>query len=994
MAHRAAEIWGALEGRYRLERELGHGGMATVYLARDLKHDRLVAIKVPRPELATLGPERFLREIRLAAQLQHPHILGLIDSGTFEYQPGLSGLYYVMPYVEGESLRDRLQREGQLPLDDSLRIVREIALALDYAHRHGVIHRDIKPENILLSDTQALIADFGVARALEAAGGERLTETGIALGTPAYLSPEQAAGGRELDGRADIYSLGCVLYEMLAGEPPFTGPTPQAIIAKRFSEPVPHLRTVRDVPEAIEQAVTKALARSPADRFATAAQLASALQTHAGERPTHTQPTAVRVRRRRSRWIGLGVLIALAAVGAILWRSRRPSEPALDANLLAVAPFEVLDPSLALWREGLVDVLSRDLDGAGPLRTVPQTVALRRWQGRADRGSAEAFGRSTGAGIVVFGSLLPRGRDSVTLRATLVDLGSRDREPDLEVSGGGTRLGELADSLGVEILRTLGRTRPIGSVRQVTIGSRTMPALKAFLQGEQFYRKALWDSALVAYDRAIARDSGFTLAHRRVGMVLGWYSPTWHAFEPADSYTHRAARLNHGLPTRDSLLITAAVLDLAAGEATDGDTLLAYRQRAWATLETAAKRYPSDPEVWYTLGESRSHYQSPWIPARALEAFERSIALDPGFAPAYEHTIQLAINVGDPERARRYAAAYVELDPSGASAEEVRLTQRLLDPTLSGSAETLRRIDTASVGALFRSGLEHLGSWTDSAETSIRLLRELAAGGHDSEGEAPWVADSLLWRRYLARALAFRGHLRQAYEVYQSLLSKPVNPSGGFLDPLPDLALFHAVPARVAGRIFSLAFDPGLEWSSNPNFTETRLRGLPWYLARGDTVLLARFARRAEEEGRGRPPPIRQLRARYLGGAAAAYLRLAHGDSASALKAFQRLPEALCLVNDCVYEKLTEARLLHAKGDSRAAMELLDRWIWAGIGSPVYIAGTLERSRIAEALGDRDKAVRGYQFVVDAWRQADPELQPYVTEAREGLARLRGEGEQ
>ncbi|MEZ0333853.1 MAG: serine/threonine-protein kinase, partial [Gemmatimonadales bacterium] len=223
-----------------LERELGRGGMATVYLAHDLKHDRLVALKALRPELAaTLGPERFLREIRTTARLQHPHILTVLDSGEAE---GL--LWYTMPYVEGEGLRDRLRREAQLPLEEALRIAREVGLALDYAHRHGVVHRDIKPENILLSDGQALVADFGVAYALEQGTGGRLTEAGLALGTPAYMAPEQASGG-PVDARTDIYALGCVLYEMLAGEPPFTGPTPQAVIAKRLSGEAPSVRRLR-----------------------------------------------------------------------------------------------------------------------------------------------------------------------------------------------------------------------------------------------------------------------------------------------------------------------------------------------------------------------------------------------------------------------------------------------------------------------------------------------------------------------------------------------------------------------------------------------------------------------------------------------------------------------------------------------------------------------------------------------------------------------------
>jgi eukaryotic-like serine/threonine-protein kinase len=263
----------ALADRYRIERELGRGGMATVYLAHDLRHDRPVALKVLRPELAaSLGPERFLQEIRIAARLQHPHILPVHDSGE-----AVGRLWYTMPYVEGESLRQRLARDGQLPLDQAVRITTQVLGALGYAHAHGVIHRDIKPENILLEGDEAVVADFGVARAISAAGENRLTETGFALGTPTYMSPEQAAASRELDGRSDLYAIGCVLYEMLAGQPPFGGANAQQLLARHAMDPVPPLRTVRaTVPEGMERSVMRALAKAPADRFPTAAEMAAA----------------------------------------------------------------------------------------------------------------------------------------------------------------------------------------------------------------------------------------------------------------------------------------------------------------------------------------------------------------------------------------------------------------------------------------------------------------------------------------------------------------------------------------------------------------------------------------------------------------------------------------------------------------------------------------------------------------------------------------------
>ena len=264
----------ALLSRYHLDRELGRGGMATVYLATDLRHERRVALKVLHPELSSaLGPDRFLREIKLAARLNHPHIVPLFDSGE-----AAGHLYYVMPVVEGETLRDRLLREGQIPVEESLQIVRGIASALDYAHRQNIVHRDIKPENVMLQDGEALVMDFGIAKALSVASTETLTQTGMMVGTPAYVSPEQAAGENQIDGRSDQYSLACVLYEMISGRKPFLGPTAQAILSKRFSEPVPSLRSVHaETTEEVEVAVNRALSKDASDRFGTTMDFAKAL---------------------------------------------------------------------------------------------------------------------------------------------------------------------------------------------------------------------------------------------------------------------------------------------------------------------------------------------------------------------------------------------------------------------------------------------------------------------------------------------------------------------------------------------------------------------------------------------------------------------------------------------------------------------------------------------------------------------------------------------
>jgi serine/threonine protein kinase/tetratricopeptide (TPR) repeat protein len=359
----------ALANRYAIARELGRGGMATVYLAHDLRHDRLVALKVLRPDLAAgLGPERFLREIRTTAQLTHPHILPLLDSGQ-----AAGMLFYVMPYVEGESLQARLAREKQIPLDDALQIAREVAEALWYAHSHGVIHRDIKPGNILLESGHAVVADFGIARAVGVAGGARLTDTGLAVGTPEYMSPEQAAGDTALDGRSDQYSLACVLYEMLAGEPPFTGATAESVVHQHLAAEAPSVGDVRPaVPAHVAGTQSRALAKAPADRFATTLQFADGLRS--GMKPVGA-PAAVRERRLAPRFVASAAALLILIIGGWLGtRLLAPGSP--SARSPSRRPFTIvaeLDGNApAEIRAAARHLIMSALDQSGLLATLPE----------------------------------------------------------------------------------------------------------------------------------------------------------------------------------------------------------------------------------------------------------------------------------------------------------------------------------------------------------------------------------------------------------------------------------------------------------------------------------------------------------------------------------------------------------------------------------------------------------------------------------------------
>ncbi|MGH7702748.1 MAG: protein kinase domain-containing protein [Gemmatimonadales bacterium] len=970
----------ALADRYTIERELGRGGMAAVYLARDLKHGRPVALKVLHPELAAaLGPERFLREIEVAARLTHPHILPLHDSGSAD---GL--LYYVMPFVEGESLRDRLTREQQLPLDDALQIARNVAAALGHAHSHGVIHRDIKPENILLEGGEAVVADFGIARAIGAAAGEKLTETGLAIGTAAYMSPEQAAGERDLDGRSDLYSLGCVLYEMLAGEPPFTGPTAQAIMAKRLSQPVPALHVVREtVPTHVEQAIVKALARLPADRFATAGQFGTALATGGTPTPGAESPPSRAVGRPSRALLVTIIGLIVATAAALVLRGR--AAPKLDADLVAVAPFEVLDPSLELWREGIVDLLSRSLDGAGSLRTVSPSLYLRRWTGRSDAAAARALGRRTGAGLVVFGEVLAEGRDSVRLRATLLGPARGGPPQEVEIRGEASRMGSLTDSLSLALLRSLGSTRPVAAVRQSFLGATSSPALKEFLWGERFYRRSQWDSALTHYDRAIGLDSTFALPYHRMALSLGWTPTSTQAYASYEVYAFGAAARNHGLTPRDSLLVAADSFSWALYQATDSN-YFRVRRRLFATLGEASRRFPSDPEVWVAVGEARSHLGGmDYSPAQWLDAFDRAIALDSGFTPAYEHTVNGALQLGRVDLARRYVESYLTQRPTDVHVGPLRLVAILMDPRRSNTPEATRAIDTASAVSLFRAGLEDLGLWPDSGEAAIRVLRHLATGNPSLVG-AGWVGGPTIRHRTLASQLAKRGHLREARAAYSLFSGDPA--FGWFLNPFLDLALLGAVPADSVTALYRvfLTGEPLRPPPTAPGLQPPQ--ALAWWGARGDAVSLGRFSQRAATFARRTRDPLARLRLQYLVDAAKGYLLLAQADSAGALERFLVLPDSVCLITSCFFEKFTFFRLLAAQGRDREAAETLDRWLWDRVESPLFVLGTLERGRLAERLGERDKAIECYQYVVDSWRHADPELQPYVTEARTGLQRL------
>jgi TolB-like protein len=503
----------ALADRYAVEREVGRGGMATVFLAEDLKHHRLVAIKVLHSELAAaLGAERFLREIEIAARLQHPHILPLYDSGS-----SAGFLYYVMPYVEGESLRDRLTREKQLPQEDALRIATDVAGALAYAHSRGVVHRDIKPENIMLSGGSAVVADFGIARAVSAAGGaEHLTQTGTIIGTPAYMSPEQATGSNEIDGRSDQYSLACVVYEMLVGEPPFTGPTAQAIIARHSLDMVSPPSIVRNtIPDAVEETILRGLSKVPADRYPTAALFAEALNTPSAATGAVRRATLAGARARGRPWLrALPVVVGLAlvAVGGVLLSRRRVVSGSggaggLDPRHVAVLYFDDLSRNggLGYLADGFTEALIDELGQVRSLRVISRNGVAPYRRSDAPR---DSIARALGVGSLVQGSVEPAGtRVRVTVRLVDGTSGADLNRASFEERT--TDLITLRDSLAPAVARFL-RQRLGEEVRleEQRAGTRSVDAWALVQRAEKLRKGA---EALFQADRL---DSGFAALQR------------------------------------------------------------------------------------------------------------------------------------------------------------------------------------------------------------------------------------------------------------------------------------------------------------------------------------------------------------------------------------------------------------------------------------------------------------------------------------------------
>ena len=684
------QLQASLGTQYKLQRELGRGGMATVYLATDQKHGRQVALKVLHPDLAaSLGPERFRREIGFAATLSHPHILTVLDSGeTMDGQ-----LWFTMPYVEGETLREHLRRDKQLPIDEALRITREIASALDYAHEKGVVHRDIKPENLLLTKRgDALLADFGIARALgtDTSGGGGLTQTGLAVGTPQYMSPEQASGERELGSRSDIYTLGVVCYEMLAGEPPFTAPNTQAMIAKMMTSDAPSVRVIRaSVPQAVDAVLQKALARVPADRWATAGEFSRALE--AAERSSYTgtaaatAPAAREPVKRRVPTTALALILGILVGGGLLfaWRTKtHDAEGAPGIVRLAVLPFEnVGDTSDAYFAAGVTDAVRGKLTGLPGIEVIGSASSA---QYRGTTKTPQQIGQELGVRYLLIGRVHwargAGGANRVQVSPELVDVATaadKWQQPfdapltdvfQVQADIAGKVAHELQVALSPAVTRTLAE-KPTTNLDAYDAYLRALDISTKGSSPANLHRQA------VELRRAIALDSTFALAWAYLGDILaldynnGIPSPALsdsadrisaHALELAPQDPEAlAARANYLRLVR--IEPSGALDELRKGLAREPSNVKLLRraggvesdlgqwEMATAHSKQAASLDPRSPAAFGALGDILLR-QRRYPETQA--ALERSLALGPDNLSTIESYAMLWLMQGDLHRAR------------------------------------------------------------------------------------------------------------------------------------------------------------------------------------------------------------------------------------------------------------------------------------------------------------------------------------------------------
>lgn len=936
----------SLHDRYTFERELGSGGMATVYLARDIQHGCSVAIKVLRPDLVPiLGAERFAREIQITSCLKHPSILPVLDSGQAEGLP-----FYVTPYIRGESLAQRLKREAQLPVEDAIEIACQIADALEVAHAHGFVHRDIKPSNILLASGRAILADFGIARALDVATAEKLTESGIALGTPAYMSPEQSGGGT-MDRRSDIYSLGCVLFEMLAGSPPFTGSTAQSVRARHAVDPVPSLRTVRTtVTPSLERVIVKALSKVPADRYANAFQFKDALRRIDQDE----QVTVVRPRAPPRR--GVLAIFALAALvlASVTWRLALPDSRHLDPNRVMVYPL-VVPADFTGPRtigEDVATMIGGALDGTGPLRWIDGWALLEPTQRQDIRTltpeRARSLARTKRCAYYVVGRLVASG-DSVQVFLELNDVGGDSTVARGEASGTVAQAWRLGLRAINDVLPTL---IPAGAPDIVAEWKDRDPAaIASFLLGESAFRRVHLPEALKHYRAAVKADSLFGLA-----AVRGAQAATWnHRAGEAASLIQVAAKQK--MPPRYAHFVLgyAGYLEGRADSAV-------------AELRRAIELDPEMAVAWMQLGEVYTHLLPEAGDPQALaeEAFEEAHRLDPNATNLLLHLIEVRLRKGNITEAEPIIHQFMAADPEPTLAQQIRIMQacaRYGGDSVNWHAEATRNtLPVLAAGKMFAAA----GARLDCARPAFSAV---IRADTTATGDSRWYA--LLG---LQAALLAQGH---SAEAMAHVDASPAQDAASVMYLL-DAPVFPTVAKRARDVAQRYKAECGPRYAACANMYRIWQLGV-WDAELGDTTQADLAARELATRARqGRTPQDAQL-AGMLERSVAAHAALARSDTAGALRMFEALirepmPGGEAIEWDIArprgLDRLRFAQLLLARGQPERALGVAD--VFDSVGPSVYLLYLLESLRVrveaASALGDVGRATR-YQNRLAALRR-------------------------
>jgi tetratricopeptide (TPR) repeat protein/tRNA A-37 threonylcarbamoyl transferase component Bud32 len=1001
----------ALVDRYTVEREVGRGGMATVFVATDVRHKRQVAIKVLHPDLAaSVGHERFLREIEILASLNHPNILGLIDSGEAD---GL--LYYVMPFVEGESLRQRLKSESQLPIDDAVQITREVADALSYAHGLDIVHRDIKPENIMILAGHAVVTDFGIARAVTEAGGDALTQTGLSVGTPFYMSPEQGTGSENIDARSDLYSLGCVLYEMIGGEPPYTGPNPQAILSRHSQAEIPSVSIIRaQTPPHVEGVIEKALAKSPADRFRTADDMRKALSGEVATSSVKRRSASSRDWRR----IGLAAagvaILAAVAYGVVQFRTAGNAETTdVVRGSILILPFaERGDFDAANDGRRLATYLRNMFSSTDLYHPIPAAVVyeqMARYCDLPERTCGLRVASELGTEFFIWAELYDIGRDSIEIQLKLVDvIEGRDFSP---VSARDTRTEAypLVEHLAQELWALAAQDDPD---RMVSIASTTTDdpdALFHFMDGEGFLAEFNTDAALRSYQQATEIDSSFALAWYRRAVIEDWNETPQFALPSA----LRAESLSEQLSPRDQRALDAHLAlisgDPATAERIYKELISADENDFEALMQLGYLYYAHNPRRGRSMAE-------------AIDPLHRAAAL--AAHPLVDVYLPYALAVSPEPHERRFtemdSLARIGDNPLG-----IQKMKALWSIKRGDSLGVAQALDSIGGFDLFGSVLEtprmillgtihgdvpDMGVLADrlTALTDSAYLDSVIPPGRRHEYRV-WN-----WRVWGLRIGANREAGRARWTEVRSLLHE-MDSLGDSLAPMPatatmgllaTLPLADPVPVDLDSMRAELdrwvAHDR-LTWGNSYNVTawENRLQIRPYLLGlfsaiEGDYEAALEYA--DEVQRQVAPNDFEPTISQDLAEGVRAEVYLRQGRPDEALAALERAPRHVhyseakkSVFLEGAREVFLRGRVLQELGRYDEAIDLYAFVTESYLGAALIAPSHYYRGQIFEAQTDTAQAIWHYEAFTELWTDADPEYQPKVREVLAHVAELKGE---